>query len=551
MRLQIVANILPLEGDSYQDNPFDTAIAPFRWMDLSDSVDVKMTTGPHGFESLSGFWPAFGELAEAFFLGMSTMTVYLKAGPYTVWKGRMEDMSHRPDGVKWTAYGPFRYFSDKIITRVFSTQDISGLVQATEDEISDHVPHSFVFDKNDRIFIGLKKNTQYVNGDSGGWIYYAPHLKDTIKRVLIDYDVVVPNSNWHAHVYSYAEGFTSETVEWTQAGTGSGSTTITLSTARPIIVFQLENHAAGTVNYTGESGAAYAKWTDVRLLDLDSTQSPADTIVGEIIDEVYALNTPPRISDSKSFVPITGRDLPESVWIDVKADDVIRDLAATVDGTGPPYDQFFARMWGDYLIFGNAPGHWVPWDSSYFEDRPTWFVDVEGSSYERSISTLINYVYGTYRSPTNKRVLRTTAVEDTDSQEQYGIIREDFVRENTTDSTDASTNADKLLENLATPPYRVTLDIERVTIEGGAPVPPWMVWAGDRVIVRNGIKIPSIASDDVLILTVSRTDLSLDNMELRITPEAGALTMPMSLARRRLSVGKEQRYQNVNIRPYR
>ena len=517
---------------------------PYGGFNIARSRNIKMTTGPHGYETLSGFLPLGHPDSDVMFLADETPTVYLTAGSLEIWKGRLEDVAHTVDGIRWTAYGTFRYYSDKLISKIYSTQDISKLVQCTEDMQSAFLSASYKMDKNDRIYIALQKNAAYGNGiDVGAWVFYAPHLRDAVKRVEFDYDISLP-TNWKGEVISYAEGFASANVEHTITTSGSGAATVTLTTARPLIVFRARNQTGGTSTYTGETGDSYAKWTNVRFKNADVASVVASDIVADVISEVEAIN-PGRINDSVGLIESTTPDLMEAAWLEQTADNVLRDLAATNDAAATP-SQYEVGMWGDYLHF-----------HSRGLKALTWYADVKGRKYERTLAGLVNSTYGVSRSAGGQRDLRSVAVENTYSQARYGLTREDYIRQNTTDPAIVADDADMLLENLSDPPYKITIDIETIRLpNGGGVVPPWMVRAGDILVVRNGVHIPGEAGQDFIEIRIARTELDVDNLILRVVPEAGSATIPMALTKRPHSfsipgLGNAQMYQDPVRRAFR
>lgn len=519
---------------------------PVGGFDISRSRNVKMTTGPHGYESLTGFLPIRFPDSDQFFLNDRADYIYLSAGALEIWKGRLEDVVHTSEGIKWTAYGPYRYFADKLISKTYSTQDISSIVPITTDDQSGYNNSKYVMDRNDRLFIGTRKNEIYAasSAEIGGMIFYAPHLRDDIKRVEFSFDVQLPGIGWQADIVSYAEGFASGNIEWSRSSSGAGTATATLTTARPLITFRFIYSGGSPYNETAETAANYAKWTDIRFKNADNATVVASAIVADVLAEVESLNS--KISSNPMLIEATTEDIFEAVWEDIKADAVLRDIAATNDAAASNPTQYEIGMWGDHLHF---------WPK--YTDAIIWFADVDGRNYERTLAALANSFYAKYRSASNNRQLRTADAEDTDSQERYQITREDYIRENTTDSAQAIDNRDMLRENLADPPYKIAMDIQNIRMqEGGGIVPPWFVRSGDKIVIRNGVHLPGPAGLDYFVIGIARTELNIDIMQLKITPEAGSANIPMAIAQRPYSsllpiVGNQQRYQDPRRRAFR
>lgn len=507
-----------------------------------------MTTGPHGLEALSGFLPLRSPVSDAIFGAITNPLLYLNAGAAIIWKGRLEDLSHERNGLRWAAYGPFRWFSDYLYNYIWSTQDLSGVTSCTIDMGSVYDDAKFVLDKNNRIFIGLKKNETYASGGSseiGAQVFYDNHVMGgLIKRVEFDYDVVMPSSNWVARIRSYTEGFIGGTTEWSRTSSGSGSAVVTLTNERSLIVFEFYNNTGSGVNFTGESGSDYAKFTNLRFKLVDQATITASDVAKGILGFLDFV-TVDRISGSEALIEATTEDLIEASWADTYMDDVLRDLAATNDAAADPV-QYDVGMWNDNL-------HFRPKGT----ESITWLAEVNKRSYNRSLAAMRNNVYALYRSESGNRILRTTAQNDTASIDRWDIIRQDHVRENTTDPAQAADNRDMYLKESAEPPLRVAFDIDRIYLPGGGgPVPLWMVRAGDKIIIRDGVRVPAVIGEDFYQVTLARTALDLDKMKLSVTPEAGSLTLAMGMAKVSLqaqSIGplKQQRYQDSVRRVYR
>lgn len=508
-RLQLTVEGRPLTQGSKVTEGFDH-------LDWSHSVNVRVKTGENGCLTMSGFTPYRRLEADAIFRSARTPTIYLTAGAGVVWKGRIEDLTVAGSGLKWTAYGQYRYFDDRLYTELWSTASLvsfdempSGGVYPVDDySKSSYNPTKWRMDTADRVYIAPVSGEAFATGgneDNGGMSFWVPHQSSRgIVKVSFDYDVELM-TNWKAEIVSYNESYTNENVEWTVTTSGSGSTSVTF-TGKKGIVFRVYNDSGIKQTYSGETGDDYAIWSDIRIWTLNDTSVTKADIIESLINYVDAANDG-RIKQNTILVDADTTDLVEAIYLDERPADILRDLAAIGDDASPP-EQWEIGIWNDFLFFREQGS-----------DGRTWYADLTELEMSRTLAAIANRIYATYREVGGRRVLRTDDADDTESQNKYNLIREDYVRTNLTDLTEAERERDTLLDDKADPDLRAAgIEIVRLSSSHGGRVPFWLVRAGDTIVFRDTSPRAGMVADIPISMRISKTDYDVDKNKLKVEP---------------------------------
>lgn len=500
--------------------------APGNLMVIPGGMDVRglvVTTGQNGFQSLTCFIPA--SLTDSFFVydKVGLVRVYFGWNGYTVWDGRLEDAAVTSDGVRITALGYWRAFSDVPFTSLFSKSGLDGWRPGIESEVSTHKPelYTLVTKETNRISINLKKGGIYASGDDA--FYMLWELPDdsysSAEYVTFDYSYTLPN-NWTVQGLAYADGFASGVSSGitTSGGTASGTFTWDLSaTPKTIVGFRVYNSSGSPYTNSSEEDAFFLRVDSVRVTSTDSTVSAQD-IATMLAFYVNFVNDT-QIEASSALIESPGVDLLSEVYEDRSPADILTDLAARGDGDTP----WEVGVWEDKTL--------------YFRERgslsKTWYIDLSEINVERTISSLFNSAYAVYQAE-GGRNLRTSSTSDSTSTSVFGLTRRASVSSNTITSTEAESDRDTFLDDHSNPAPRAKIVLraeDGLFDAAGASWPKFFLRANDIVVVRN---LPSTLTTDIdriRSFRVIETSYSVDDDQMTITPEEFIPTLGNQVAK--------------------
>lgn len=479
------------------------------------ATGVTCSTGPRGFQDFTAFIP-MGDAQADQLTQTPNLRVMLSYGG-TLWEGRVEDLALRNGGVQIGALGDARYLDDIRYTALWSDADTTKWVPITEDDISNRVPSRYSLDTNNRVFIGLVKNNNYV-GALGAMVYKWPSPGPTGTREITTFVFTyafLASADFTARINSYDEGFTSPAVEWSLVGNGAlqtGTVTLVLASSKQFVVAEINNTG---VTYAGETGAHYFKLTSIRVKSTAASVVTALAIVQHIRDVVNTVN-PAALSTTNRLMAETNLDLLNAIWEDALASDVLDQLAALGDSTGQKYE------WG---ITIDQELYFRPVGSAARQ----WAIDAADLEVEQGLDSLYNATYATYEDA-NGRTLRTAANTDTASVRRYGLTRQNTIEAKTASAATAATIAATATTATSTPIPKAKVQVRRFSTITGAIARPEEARAGDTVTIRNLPPSASVLLDRIRTFTIAQTRFDLDTGAVEIIPESPTPDLEFQIA---------------------
>ena len=483
------------------------------WIDWSTRASgISSSTGPHGFERMSGQVAA--ELTEALSLidRLPGKHIVLSSGD-TAWEGRLEDISLTSTGIRFTALGYWRALADVVYTALWSDQDLSANWKVgTRDDRNNWFNERWELDNVDRLYWGVREGERYGSfGHRGVWVYRAPNTTEPAQKINeIDYtyDYDLP-TDWRVLIVSRHEHLGGATVEHTYTSTSSndtGTNTVTLSADRPILSIEVFNASGSAVDYSRNTGKHYAKITAMRVKGSTSASIYGDEIADALVTHITAENSD-QLNAATVLIQSQALDLTDEIYMDMLPADILTHLASLGDDQTPP------RVW-EVGVWENQVLHLQP----VCDKAKEWYADITELELSISLDNVVNKAYGLFKTP-GGRAVRTASSSDTFSQTRYGITRNQAARADTTAGTQARAARDVFIEEGKDAIPRGSFSLEQVYDGAGASWPLWMIRSGDTVTLRN---IPAVGSDLVDKITrfrVGATEYDVDQDTLRVVPE--------------------------------
>ncbi len=435
-----------------------------------------------------------------------------------VWEGRLEDIEIVAGGVHLTALGYQRALYDAPYTALWSASGSADWRAVTNLDRSVGAPERYEIDNNNRLYVGLKKGESYGHSNHHGELTFAlPHRGvRALNRFEADYSITLP-SGWEARLLTCDENFGNVVVEATVTATGSnqaGSWALDVS-AKARLVFSVRNMTGSTATPAGDSGANFARLTNVRL-STGGASVVASDIAAALAAWTNALN-PLQLRGDAVLIEPTATDLRDEVYEDTLPAAILDRLA---------------------LLHGYE---WGVYDDRRLHFRPrggqrAWYVDVTAApQLQRSVEGLRNSAYATYRGD-DGRTLRTASVGDADSQARYGLVRRGLVNAQTTSLTEAQTHRAVYLADRATLSTRADIAFDRLYDDVGALWPLWSMRAGDTVTMRNLPPTLSTDIDRIRTFRIAETEYDAAADTLSIAPEEPLPRLDVLVARREVGL---------------
>jgi hypothetical protein len=173
------------------------------------------------------------------------------------------------DGVAFEAINPIAVLEDDDYTALWSDTRLDSWQTLNPDIATRWDDSYWSIDTNNRLFIGLQKDTNYPHQASMGGLGYQIEAGGTRPIAVIQFDVAFVNipANWVWQVLSANRGFggIAFLTGVTSPGTSTRSYCLSLGTPLDAALFEVFNSTGATQLYIGETGAAYTKMTNVRV----------------------------------------------------------------------------------------------------------------------------------------------------------------------------------------------------------------------------------------------------------------------------------------------
>ncbi len=241
------------------------------------AADLRLSTNEHGFEAISYIVPM--TISEAFHFydqpGTPHVTVIDSAGT-TIYEGRLEDPGVHADmtsaALSTQALGYWRALSDLPYTALWSTTRVAEWEQVLETDITSRNPKLYVMDTNNRLFIGLTKNTTYRTAgagfDIGSMTIETPNASSRgFVGFMFAVEITLP-VNWKFEVRTLTRTFGSPGSLIVLTGTGATFTRACYLTFAAFARLEIAVYNQTGANYTfaGETGTNYVRVTALRVV---------------------------------------------------------------------------------------------------------------------------------------------------------------------------------------------------------------------------------------------------------------------------------------------
>jgi hypothetical protein len=505
--------------------------------------DLTFSTGQNGFDNATGvvrmptkdafYWYSLGRL----------MVVKIAFGGLLVWEGRIEDIGVLNMGLRFTAYGFWRAYTDTRDTALYSTPaGFEGWKTLDSRHNPYFVPEVFEITTQPlECKISPRKGETFWYEVIGAVGFIIPDQgRREITKFQFNYDINLP-ADWFCAVrYGDADlglvtvPAVNHNTLWSHVSTGAGhsgsSGVLTLSPAinapthrNEMIYFILYYNDVTPTEYAGETGESYFKISYPQISTGDDIDVSPDFIVRDMIDLVSGLN-PTQANTSKALVEPVDAYIAGN-YEDTAPSDILEGLSE------------FAT--GDIVFMDNPPTYEVGvWEDRRLHYRPkysyanTYYVNIGAIEVERLMETLYNGVYVKYRSDRTDQDARTPVAYDVDSIDRYDLKRVTMVDHDDTSGSEAEMRRDKELRARRTISPRAGIEIKRLYNQAGGQVPLAYLRAGDLLIVKNltPALVPDI--DNVTVFRVAATEFDVVQNELRVD-----LDVPMPTLARMLAEG--------------
>jgi len=516
------------------------------------TADPSWTTNEHGYERLSGGVDA--GLAESFRMFYQTGIYHVEANWNTIalWEGRREDpglhAGAADGGYDLGAIGYWHAFSDVPYVALWSTTSVAEWKPIEDTDLTSRNPKLYAIDTDNRVFIGLTKNTTYRTAgtgfDVGSMTVQTP---DASTRGFVGFmcaiDIFLP-VNWKCEIRTLTRGFGTPGSLIIFTGTGalfSRACYLTFA-AFARLEIAVYNLTGGNVTFVGENGTNYARVTNLRavtsLTNTVSTTLTANRAAGASV--TATVGSTARMYTGMQLVMNSGGNPSEIVTVEsvsgattfvstfvgayvignavqgfaVYADEVVADVLSTVVALNPsqvssgtaliqspaldltdvsfedtPCDAVLMRL----AALGDTSGQ--PYEVGVYERRAlffrprtsagrAWYIDADTLDLQRSIADLINSAYATYQEP-GGRTLRSATNADAQSVAAYALTRRGVASTTTTSGVQAASLRDTFIADQKNPLPRAKISFDQVYDAHGTRSPLMLVQSNSTLTIRN------------------------------------------------------------------
>lgn len=565
---------------------------------------VTITTGEHGFEELSATVPrSFAYAYQLWAPQGRVLYVVLTNGAEVVWVGRLNApelwSTVEGSGVRLVAYGLSHALDDAVHTALWSTTLVNAWRPIISTEVSVAVPDRYTFDTNNQIYIAPNKNATLgtTTANKYGLLgFLAPHNGSrAIIGAQFDFTFVAPAANWRVALQTRDASFAGIANPWLISSTGAGTTTgsvhVTFADAQ-IVNFAMDFNAADAT-FTGETGSAYLRITNLRLVTVTTNRVNTTLTVAR----TNGTNVVANVGSSTGMYVgqrlfLSGGSKSESVLITavnsgqftatfanapaggypigttvqahvVYADDIVKALlsAANTLNSGQlststaliqsPGLDLVERTYedmrpsdilNDLISVGDnqippRQWEWQVWEDGALAFRPestagaTWLIEATDIQLQRTNDDLANSVYATYRNASGE-TRRTSTSTDTTSVAAYGLTRQFAVSSDSSSSIEALVRRDAVKIDQKDPLPRASFTFAHAARAGGAIWPNALMRTGDTLTIQNIPPELSASVDKVRTFRIGGTSYNCDDDSIQADPEATLKLLEFLLARR-------------------
>lgn len=436
-------------------------------------------------------------------------------GAVLLWQGRVEDRAMEATGVRLTALGSQRHFSDIPYTALWSTTDLGRWTVVSRLQDANAAPERFDIRIGDRIQVAPRKNATYAAGDYTDLELLTPYAGRVPFRYLkFTYQLFMP-IGWTVAILQVPSGGGTPVAVWSKTTTVDGKTEggteiRSLDDAERLLL----RFTAPATTLTDETGDVFMAFSAIRVSGSSSgTVTPA-MIAADMIDAVRDDN-PDWLSSDLSQIRTATIDLEEREATDANMADLLDNLAAAGDpATGLPWEW---RVDDDLRLRLQPKG----------TDGRAWFVDVETLTIEQTIETLTNQNYYTAKASTG--IVRSATLTDHASVNRAGLVRRTALNLEGIPAAWMDAYQSAYLTDHAEPPPRAEIAVTEVFDQHGIRWPLNMVKAGDTITIRNLPPTLTRVIDRLRTFRIAETRYNAMSDELTIVPEAPLATLDVLL----------------------
>lgn len=472
--------------------------------DWSHATDTAFTTNEHGYGTLTAFVRMSPAEAFRWYDRPGLPWVEVCGNGVQAWRGRLEDVRLVTGGIQISGLGAWSVFGDVPYTALWSDATLSHWRTLTgADSLA--VPDRFVFDKQDRLYIAPRKGELHDPANDGS-VGYEPPVGNARQLVAWDFDYeLVASADWSVYADRHDDTWANLSTEWSLAGNGgtqTGSQTLTF-TGCDRLVFTM-HYTPGTANYTGETGAVYVAFTNIRVRTITTAVTGNEIVAG--ILAAARVDNPTQLHASTGLLQSPGIDLFTERYVDVDMRSLLTRLAGL--------QVWEVGVWeGGRVHFRPATGR-------------SWYIDASDLDVERSLSQVWNSAYVRYGTT------MTATATDTRSGNRYGVTRRRALTSGTTDSTEAVAERDAFLTDQSDPVPRASVPVTAVYTATGGRVPLSAVRSGDTLTLRSLPPEAGTNIDRIRSFRIRETHYACDTDTLEIVPEQPLPTLDVLLSQR-------------------
>jgi hypothetical protein len=537
--------------------------------DLSDrATGVTIAWNKHGTEKITANVDMPTDEAFIYFNQAGPLTTEANAGGLLIADARLENPKLTLNGLGVESLGYWAALSDVPYTALWSSTTTKDW-QPVTDVISGYQDKRFSFDTNNRLYIAPQKSAAQNTASAGGLTFAVPDkaLYGCV-GISFDYQFIAPTS-WIANLdlYSSSDFSVYTSTPWSVSGSGSlqSGTFHGVITGTNRFVFNMFYNAA-TATYTGETGAAYIKITNLRIVanivnrintTLTASRAAGTNVtatvgstsgmyVGQQLQIESGTNgetvTVQSITNSTQFVATFARAHASTKAVQahvITTSQIAQDIAfvtnavnttqlsSSVGGITATSDDLTDEVYEDKYPSDilAALASKLNWSVGVNEARTlylrprsgrSWFVDATDLQVQRSLSALRNDAYAVYQDAAGNTLRTANNPQST----RYSIVRRAAVTAQTTSATLAATLRDTSLLNTRDVLPQASFPFDQIFDERGAAWPLWALRPDDTITVRN---LPPDLSTDVNRVTtfrLTRVEYHCDDNTVVVEPEA-------------------------------
>ncbi|MFO7537623.1 MAG: hypothetical protein R6X32_06135 [Chloroflexota bacterium] len=471
------------------------------WLHPERGGSVTMDRDEHGDASLTASLQTTRQQAARMRSWPDTARLVVSYGLQRVWVGRLEEVQVG-DEVKLRAFGPWQALQDVDYTGFWSTRSLAEWRTLTEQDSSNTIAERWQINTNGgALNFAWRKGEAYTAANYAEMGWAAPERSENlVTRITFDYEFTAPNTDYQAGLeWANADWVRLDNL-WSIAGNGStqsGTTTalVFLGFASHLIFWI---RLAASATYSGETGDAYLRISNVRLLSKPAPVRLSDVAAG-LAAYVNGWNGD-QLSASAGLIEQSSRDLGEAVFVDAYPANILTDYVVG--------EQLEVGASGRA---GGAPLLYLRERHKY--SRPLYTV---GARLEqgRSLAPVRNRMAAVFQDPSGRRQ-RTAAAVDTASRLKRGVTRSGTIRAQTTLASEAEALRDAALADGVDAERQSAITVTELYNASGGRVQLHDMDAGDELLLRD---LP-LETVEAISLRAARVRLVVENNMARLDVE--------------------------------